>query len=222
MPLASPDRTAYRPIIRGLAWDIALNATIPVACYYLAKQLISPSELTALTAATIFPICKSIYDPIRRHELDPVALLVLLGIAASIVALLFGGDTRLLLIRESFLTGLFGVACLISLLFPRPIMFYFGRYFMAGKDPQKRETFNAGWKNAIARRAHRLVTALWGLVFLGEFVLRVILVYNLPAPTVIVLSPIVLNLATILLIIWTFLYASRIRKRVSSDPGQNA
>ena len=222
MPLASPDRTAHRPIIRDLAWDIGLNATIPVACYYLAKQFISPSELTALLAATIFPICKSIYDPIRRHRLDPVAILVLLGIAANITALFFGGDPRLLLTRESFFTGSFGVACLISLLFPRPIMFYFGRHFMAGKDPQKREMFDARWKNPIARRAHRLITTAWGLVFVGEFVLRLTLVYNLPAPIVLVVSPVVLNLATILLIIWTFWYASRIRKRVSSNPARIA
>ena len=44
-PAASP-----RPLIKGLAWDIGLNATIPLACYYVSKRFVSPSELTALEA----------------------------------------------------------------------------------------------------------------------------------------------------------------------------
>ncbi len=165
-----------KSIIISLIWDIALNATIPVVCYFLAKRFISPSELTALIFATAFPLLKSAYDLIRRRELDPVAMLVLLGIVTSILALFLGGDPRVLLIRESFFTGAFGVACLISLIFPRPIMFYFGRFFMAGKDPQKRETFNARWQNPVARRGHRLVTLVWGLVYAGEFLTRIIMV----------------------------------------------
>jgi energy-coupling factor transporter transmembrane protein EcfT len=93
-------------------------------------------------------------------------------------------------------------------------MFYFGRYFMAGKDLQNREIFNARWKNPVARRAHRLITAVWGLVFVGEFVLRLILIYNLPAAVVLVVFPVALNCATILLIIWAFWYAYSIRERI--------
>jgi hypothetical protein len=107
------------PIVISLAWDMALNATIPLACYILAKRFVSSSELTALVFATAFPLLKSGYDLSRRRELDPVAALVLLGIATSILAIFVGGDPRVLLIRESFFTGAFGVACLISLVFPR-------------------------------------------------------------------------------------------------------
>ena len=36
--------------------------------------------------------------------------------------------------RESLFTALFGLACFGSLLLPRPMMYYFGRRFMAGRD----------------------------------------------------------------------------------------
>ena len=209
------------PMVISLAWDIALNATIPLACYFLARRFVSSSELTALVFATVFPLLKSGYDLVRRRELDPVAALVLLGIATSILAIFVGGDPRVLLIRESFFTGAFGVACLISLMFPRPIMFYFGRYFMAGKDRQKRETFDARWRNPHVRRAHRLVTIVWGIVYVGEFAVRVILVYSLSAPVVLVISPVLTGLATILTIIWTFWYAYRVRARVPLNVGKN-
>jgi len=201
-------------MITSLLWDIALNATIPAALYLFAKRFVSPSELTALLWATGFPLLKSAYGLTKRRELDPVALLILLGLAASVIAVLFGGDPHLLLIRESFFTGAFGLACLISLMLPRPIMFYFGRYFMAGRDTQKRDTFNASWQNPIVRRAHRVVTVTWGLVYLGEFVLRIVLVYNLPAPMVLAISPFSTGLVTIGTIIWTFWYAHRVRNRI--------
>ena len=205
-----------RPVVVALAWDIVLNATIPVGCYYLSKRFVSPSELTALLLATAFPTLKSAYDLVRHHEIDPVAVLVLLGIATSVLALFLGGDPRILLIRESLFTGAFGIFCLVSLAFPRPIMYYFGRHFMVGRDPVRRATFDARSATPDGRRAHRLVTMVWGLVYAGEFVLRVVLVYTLSAPVVLVISPILLGLATIGTIVWTFRYAETVRERVSA------
>jgi hypothetical protein len=140
---------------------------------------------------------------------------VLLGIVTSIIALFIGGDPRTLLIRESLFTGVFGVACLVSLLFPRPIMFYFGRHFMAGNDPQKRKVFDERWQNPTVRRGHRLITTVWGIVYVGEFLARVILVYTLSAAVVLAVGPFVLGLATIVTIIWTFRYAYKLRDQVS-------
>lgn len=207
---------APQSMIRSLLWDIGLNATIPAALYFFAKHFISPSELAALLWATSFPLLKSAYDLRKRRELDPIALLILLGLLASVIAVLFGGDPHILLIRESFFTGAFGLACLISLIMPRPIMFYFGRYFMAGRDTQRRDTFNARWQDPAVRRAHRLVTVTWGLVYVGEFVLRIALVYRLPAPVVLAISPFSTGLVTVGTIVWTFWYAYRVRNRIDA------
>ncbi len=207
--------SAHKSIIISLIWDIALNATIPVICYFLVKWFVSPSELNALIFATAFPILKSAYDLTRRREVDPAAVLVLLGIVTGILAVFLGGSPRILLIRESFFTGAFGVACLISLILPRPIMFYFGRFFMAGNDPQKRETFNARWQILSVRRGHKLITLVWGLVYVGEFLFRITLVYSQPVPVVLIVSPFMIGFATIFCIIWTFRYARKMRERIS-------
>jgi glycerol-3-phosphate acyltransferase PlsY len=84
--------SAHKSLIISLIWDIALNATIPVVCYFLVKRYVSPSELTALISATAFPLLKSAYDLKRYREVDPVAVIVLLGIVTSILALFLGGD----------------------------------------------------------------------------------------------------------------------------------
>jgi hypothetical protein len=212
-PGEAPPAAAAPALIRSLAWDIVLNTAIPLATYLLAKHVFAASDVAALITATGFPILKSLYDLREKRSLDPVAILVLLGITTSLVALSIGGDARMLLIRESLFTGVFGIACLVSLFFPRPIMFYFGRHFLAGNDPAKRAVFDQRWTVPAARRAHRLITTVWGLLYTGEFALRIALVYTLPIAAVLAVSPFLIGGATILAVAWTFRYAQRVRDR---------
>src|ERR1700722_12759101 len=135
-----------RPPLGAAVWDIALNAIIPVILYKLSKHYLSPSELTALLIAPTYPVGKSIFDLVRRGQVDPVSIIVLLGIAANGGASFLGGSPRLLLVRESFFSGAFGLACFFSLLLPRPMMFYFARHFIAGADPRRRARVDAAWQ----------------------------------------------------------------------------
>jgi hypothetical protein len=199
--------------VRNILWDIVLNATIPLLLYKVSKRYISHSELLALLIATTFPLVKNVVGFIRHRQLDPVSILVLLGIVTSCIALLLGGDPRILLVRESLFTGVLGVACIVSLLLRRPMMFYFGRYFMAGNDPGKREKFDASWQWPEARFAHRLITTVWGIVYAGEFAVRVLLIYTLPVTYVLAISPILMGTLTICTLLWTFRYVRRLRKR---------
>jgi hypothetical protein len=214
------DIQGSRPPLRGAVWDAVLNASIPVILYKLCKRFWSPSELTALLVATTFPLGKSIFDLLRSGLVSPISIVVLLGIVTNCVAILLGGSPRLLLLRESLFTGAFGLACFGSLLLPRPMMFYFARHFMAGTDHERVAQFNANWQVAAVRFAHRLVTCVWGSVFVGELVLQVILIFTLTTAAVLVVSPIVLNTLTIVTLIWSFRYAQRIRGRAMGQLNQ--
>ena len=211
MDNAAKPNDSSPPLVRGILLDIALNAIIPLLLYRLSKHYISPSELTALSISAVFPLLKSLFDLLRKRELDPISVIVLLGIVASGVALLFGGSPKILLVRESLFTGVFGLACFVSLLLPRPMMFYFGRHFVAGSDPQRRARFEAGWALPHVRFANRLITMVWGAVYVTELVVRVILIYSISTQMVLVISPILIGGSTILTLIWTFRYARRVR-----------
>jgi hypothetical protein len=211
--MQTSDVQTSRPPLGSIVWGIVLNAIIPVVLYKLSKRYLSHSEVTALVIATTFPLGKSIFDLVRREQVDPISIVVLLGIATDGVALLFGGSPRLLLVRESLFTGAFGFACFVSLLLPRPMMFYFGRHFMAGTDPQRQARFNAAWQLPQVRFCHRLITSVWGCVFVGELILRIILIYRVPAATVLVISPILIGALTIVTMIWAFSYGHRVRLR---------
>lgn len=211
---ASSSAQTARPPIAGIAWNLVLNAVFPVILYRLSKRYYSPSEFTALVAASLFPLAKSAFDLLRRRALDPISIVVLLGISADAIALLFGGSPRLLLVRESLFTGAFGVACFASLLLPRPMMFYFARNFIAGTDPVRVGRFNAAWQFPEVRFCHRLITVVWGAVFTGELVVRIILIYQLPAEAVLVISPILIGMLTISTMVWAFRYGGQVRQRV--------
>src|SRR5262249_39780439 len=100
---------------------------------------------------------------------------------------------------------------------PRPLMFYFGRQFATGGDPGRIAAYEAQYQIPAARRVHRLITIVWGVVYTGEFGLRVLMVYTLPIPVVIVVSPLILRGATMATVTWTFAYVRRIRERAAAQ-----
>src|SRR5579875_2270809 len=99
--------------MRGLLISIVVNALVPFALYTLSKRFISPSEVIALSIAAIFPLVDSVFEIIRHRSMDIIAALALLGIAVSLFGVALGGDPKILLIRESFLT--FGLARVLHL-----------------------------------------------------------------------------------------------------------
>ncbi|HUX68014.1 MAG TPA: VC0807 family protein [Terriglobales bacterium] len=224
-PMASPrapDAGSTSPVpadaagalLLGIFWSIGLNTVIPVILYQLSKRYVSPSEYTALLFATLFPVGEGLWGLARHRQMDPIAVMVLLGIVVDGTALSLGGSPRLLLVRESFVTGAFGVACFVSLLLRRPLMFYFGRFFMAGNDPVRRARFDASWALPEVRRGNRLVTIVWGVIFVGELLIRIALIYTLSPPMVLVISPLVLGVLTVAAMVWSLAFGRRMRQRI--------
>ena len=213
--MGSTEKPPTTPAIgaRGLLLSIILNAIIPFGVYWFVKHYLNPSEFVALCAASLFPLLYSVYEFSKRRSFDLIAIFSLLGITVSILGVALGGDTRILLIRESFFTAMLGVACFISLLFPRPLMFYVGRQFMTGKDLAKMAEFDAQWQHPYARYVHRLITIVWGGAYVGEFLIRVMLVYTLSTALVLIISPILLGAITIGAIAWTLAYVRHAERR---------
>src|SRR5713101_181338 len=204
----NPPSGTTRMNIRGFLPSIIINGAIPLAIYLILKHY-NYSELVALSASVLFPVIGSVISIVRQRTLDLIAALALLGIAISIIAVFLGGDPKLLLIRESFLTGALGVACFVSLLLPRPLMFYFGRYFATGNNPARRVQYNRLWQYPRFRFVNRIITIVWGVAYIGEFILRAIMAYTLPIPIVLAISPFILGGITIVTIVWTIAYARR-------------
>src|SRR5438552_5235864 len=130
------------PSVRRLAPQILVAGVLPVIGYSLLRPHVD-SDAAALAAVMIFPIIDIEVERRRHGQIEPIGVISLIGIALGLIgALVFYGDATMLKVRESMLTGVFGVACLASLLARRPVMFYLGRSFATGGDPAKVAEFD--------------------------------------------------------------------------------
>jgi hypothetical protein len=205
--------------IRGMLISLLPSLVIDALLPYLIYIILSPhtSELNALIASSIPPVISNIVSLIRARKIDAIGIIVFLGIVVSIVAIFLGGDPRLLLVRESLVTGVLGVACLVSLLLPKPLMFYISLHFAP-----KNANFYELWQYPTFRRFLNIVTIAWGVFFLAEFLLKVLLVYTLPIAVSVGVTPVVFYALLVVMILWTTRYGGTLQRQRQSQPSAQA
>jgi hypothetical protein len=218
--MAADSATAFTsppgPSFRSVLPSLVVDGLCPFLTYELLMWYVPDmSQVVALGVGAIFPAVNGVASIARRRHLDFIGAVVLVGLAVSIVATIVSRDAKILLIRESFVTGALGVLCLLSLLWPRPLMFYVGRQFSAGQDAGRLAEFDAKWSVPGFRRTLRVLTIVWAIGWIGEFALRVVMVWTLSVPQVLAISPFVFNGITLGLIAWTVAYARRKRQRAA-------
>jgi hypothetical protein len=194
--------------VRSLLPSLLVNAVAP----YVAYQVLTANgvdQLQALQASAIFPVVGIARGYLRAKRLDIIGLISLVFIVLGVAASLISGNARFILVKESLLTGVFGLVWLASLLMPRPLMFYFGRQFTSGGDPARAAAFEARWQYPRFRAVNRIMSLVWGVALLLEAGLRVGLSFVLPIPVFLLVSPVLAIGVTLALISWTMAYARR-------------
>ena len=192
-----------------VALDFLINLGGPFLVYQLATGHMS--ETAALILSSAPPILWSIGQLIWNRKLDVLSLLVITGIALSLIATLLGGSPRLLLVRESFITGLFGLIFLGSLLFPKPLMFHIVKTTVT-KQGMSEEAFASRWSVPGFRFTFYLMTTVWGAGLLVEATLKIILAFTMPAGPFLVVSPIISYGIYFGLLAWSIWYGNQRRK----------
>ncbi|PVZ84396.1 hypothetical protein C9426_23340 [Serratia sp. S1B] len=189
--------------------EILVNFVLPWLAY---RTFHSQGEVIGLLASTVPPLLWSIIGLIRFRRLDALSMLVLAGILLSFVAMLFGGDPRMLLMRESLVSGLIGVAFAASFWLRKPLLYYLARATVGRERTDGSTHFEEWYARPEGRRAIRTMTLVWGVGLMGETLLKFWLVQNWPVQRFLLLSPFVSYGAVGLLALWTLLYRRRLRK----------
>ena len=169
--------------------------------------------MAALSIAALVPALDSLVTFARHRRLDVLGIFILVSLLLGIAVVFIGGSPKLILIRESFLTAAFGLGLLVSLLFPRPILFYFASHFATGNDPIKKAEFNSWWSYPYFRFVMNLMTIVWGASLLLEAVVRTLLVFALTTGEFLFISPIIQYGFFGAVMIWTLWYAKRSKER---------
>jgi len=187
---------------RGLFIDVALPwLTLRVLEGYGA------STVWALAAAALFPGASIFFSWIYGRRVEAIGIAVFATILLGIAMALISDEVRFGLLRAAPAFGLFGLACLASLLTPRPLMFFVARHFQTGGDPAKAAEWNARMQGAGFRNAMRVITGVWGLVCALEALLGFAIAFLLPVHAAIVAEPAIGIASVAGLLIWTAAYA---------------
>ncbi len=200
---------SFKQMIPTLVVDVAM----PIVAFNLLIHN-GVSTLWALVAGGLFPALNNLRVWAKSRKLEPLGIIVMSFLVIGTAASLISGSVFFALIKESFMTAAFGLICLGSLFAERPLMFYLNRQFVAGDDPVRLAWWNSLWEEFPKfRAAQRFVTAVWGIAYLVEALVRVCFALLLSPAEVVAISPVMAFAVTIALIAWTRRYMLAQRER---------
>ncbi|GAC1532152.1 MAG: hypothetical protein NVS3B12_09380 [Acidimicrobiales bacterium] len=168
------------PSVRAMAPGLVGGAMVPLAVYYAVHSHVG-GDAPALMIAGVPAAAWVGFEWLRKRRVDPIGCIVLFGFVAGVLASeALGGSAFVLKVRDSGFTFLFGLACLTSLLWKRPMMYLMGRALSAGDDADKVAAYEQLWTMPSAPRTFRIITAAWGIGLILEAAARAALALAVP------------------------------------------
>jgi hypothetical protein len=195
---------------------ICINVLFPWLAYHLAYP--HWGHLGALAASTLPLIAWMTWDLLRLRHFDALSAIVLVGTLFSLAVSSCVDNPRTRLFEEPVISGLIGIAFLISLAFARPLVFYLGRSTVSREQGGGVAQFEQWWRdNPELVAVIRKMTLVWGLGLTAENVLRLLLNIEWEGAAWIASTSTILRYATYGgLTLWTFLQRRRIKRMSSS------
>ncbi|MFD8022412.1 VC0807 family protein [Streptomyces lavendulae] len=196
----------------AVSWilTIGLNVVAPILTYNTLTDDHGWSEFAALLVSGAWPVLDTAIVVAWRRKFDEFALVTLVFLVITAVVSLVGAQSaRALLIKDSGVTGLFGLLCLVTLATARPLMFYFGRKFATDGTPESTAWWNGLWQYEGFRTTMRRMTLVWGVAYIVEALVRVALAFVLSTSTMVTISPFMIYGTLGGLGLWTARYGKR-------------
>jgi hypothetical protein len=170
---------------------IVLLLVLYGAAPWLGYQLLVARHVPAVTPLCLLaaiPALGIVVQWVRTRRLGVVAALSLAAILLGAAGALATGNPGFVLAHGSLLTGAIGLACLVSAtgvagLQPLPLLLLRAR--ASGERERRLRSPHFG---GLVRR----LTVLWGVVLLGEALVRAVIAFTLPASAVLAISPFLL------------------------------
>src|ERR1043166_9001389 len=105
--------------------EALVNFILPFVIYNYAEAPLG--EVRALLVSSAPPIAWSLVEFARHRRVDALSLLVLSGIALSLLAMIGGGGVKSPQLRKNRVTGVIGLAFVGSALIGKPLIYELAR-----------------------------------------------------------------------------------------------
>lgn len=165
------------------------DTAVPLAVFY-GLRAAGAGQWLALAASGAIPLLLLVYRLVTDRRVETRTLFTLSILLCGTAVGLLTGDPRLLVARESYLTGLVGLWMIATLLAARP-------FVLTATLPLLPEATARSWQDSwrddvTFRRAMRVMTFGWGCAFLIDAAARLVMAYTLPLDLVPLLSVLLL------------------------------
>ncbi|KAF9154995.1 hypothetical protein BGX21_004579 [Mortierella sp. AD011] len=187
------DKKLQRKQLIMLLVGMFVDVVLPIVLYYTLKSHIS--LLAALLISSAPPAIWVVVKYFVYRRVDPLGFIIIFGFVLSAILSAVDGDPRVLLLRDSFVTGATGLIFLGSLL-PiktkkfelKPITYGISAQMMAASPKvryivngetieQERSEFCWQWSHNY-RFGMRMMTGVWAGALLTEFAIRVVMYFS--------------------------------------------
>ena len=211
MTMVTRGRDFVRQRGAGIAVEGLVNFVGPYVIYTLAKPHLG--DVGGLMASSAPPIVWSLVEFARKRRVDALSILVLTGIALSLLAFLGGGGVRFLQLREKLVTVVIGGLFLGSAAIGRPLIYYLARATLMRRNPGELESFDALRDNVFFKRTMLIMTLVWGVGLLTDAAVAMVLVFVLSIRAYLLVSPVIGYSTMGGLSLWTFWFSRRQRRK---------
>lgn len=168
---------------KKLFQSLAVDWLLPMVLVILLRGIFK-SDTGALAIAGVIPVVRTIAIWIQRRRIDWIGILGALGFAMALfVTVLFGGSSLPLKLYHPVVTGIIGLAFLISAAVRRPLFIIILRVFKQGDQER--------FKSASSRKKFTIITAVFGLIFLVDAVIHIVMALTLPTVAFLAMSRVV-------------------------------
>lgn len=191
---------------KALVFDLFINGLLPWIGYEYLTRAQGWTEYHSLLAVTVIPGLMALVGIIRKGKPDTIATVSLVTILLSLGLAAATDDTRLLQIRESYITALIGLIFVGSSLIGKPILWLLAR--SQSQDSRVQAVLEEPQRKKMLSR----VNLIWGMSFLLEFALKLYMIATMDIATVLALSPVMFYGVTGITVFWSFRFIKKMAK----------
>jgi hypothetical protein len=196
---------------RTIAMIIVFDVGGPLLTYFLL-HLAGLNTVLSLVLSGVFPAFGVAFNGILYRRLDIFGVLVLAGIVMGSVLGLTTHNARLYLVEGSVPSVIFSAACLLSLRARQPLIYRIALELIGLDTPKGREIKDA-WQYPAFRRAYRIITVGWGVGYLIEAGLRMVIAETTSTGIALICSKVMPYVFAIALSVWTLVYGEREKRK---------
>jgi hypothetical protein len=181
--------------VRALLPTLIVDTGGATLVYFLLAPHYSANSIWPVLGASMVPAASNIVNFVRRRSFDIIGLIVLLGLILGSLPAIWGGSSRLLLVRESFLTGAVGVALIVTTFFLRkPVMYHVIHEVLTANETLPDAEFEVLLRSPVFLSGTRAWSFAWGALLVGEFCLRAFMALRMNVAFVIGVAPVLMTI----------------------------